>query len=63
MRRVLDLDPQNENAMAYLNLSYRLKASLAATKEEAGSLVEVAQQWANKSFETKRNKAQQSHPQ
>jgi tetratricopeptide (TPR) repeat protein len=57
LRRVLELDPDNEDAMSYLNLTYRLKANLASSVNEARSFIEEAEQWANRSLETKRKKA------
>jgi tetratricopeptide (TPR) repeat protein len=60
LKRAIELDPSQEDAMSYLNLSYRLKANMVDSKEDALQLVETAQDWANRSLETKRMKAQQT---
>jgi tetratricopeptide (TPR) repeat protein len=60
LRRAVELDPGQDDAMAYLNQSYRLKANLADSKQEAAQLVKTAEEWANRSLESKRKKAQQA---
>jgi tetratricopeptide (TPR) repeat protein len=57
LRHALELDPEQDDAMSYLNLMYRSKANLVSSPDEARSLVEEAERWANRSIETKRKKA------
>jgi TonB family protein len=56
--RALQLDPQYDDAMAYLNLLIRERADLRDTKEEYAADVDVADQWVRKALDTKKAKAQ-----
>ncbi len=48
LRRALEIDPAYGDAMAYLNLLYRLKASMADTAAEGASLIATADEWTSK---------------
>ncbi|HUG80989.1 MAG TPA: tetratricopeptide repeat protein [Bryobacterales bacterium] len=53
----LKIDPEYDNAMAYVNLLYRRQADIAETKEEYEQLNAQADDWVQKSLETKKRKA------
>lgn len=57
LRHTLELDPENDDAMSYLNLTYRLKANFAISADQARSFIEEARQWTKRSIEIKRKKA------
>ncbi len=59
LRHALELNPEYEDAMSYLNLLYRSKANLVSSPDEARSLLEEAERWANRALETKRKKARE----
>ena len=50
----LGLDPQYADAMAYLNLLYRLKAGMAESAGEAAGLIAKADDWVGKALAAKR---------
>jgi len=58
LKRALELDPQYDDAMAYMNLLVRERADLAPSVEEYRSGVEVADEWVQKALESKRSKAE-----
>jgi hypothetical protein len=57
LQKALDINNENEDAMSYLNLLLRTKAALEDTPEQAKADVAKANDWFNKSLETKRIKA------
>ncbi len=57
LRKCLDLDKENEDAMSYINLLLRKKADLEDTPDAAKADIAQAEDWANKSIETKKIKA------
>jgi len=57
LRKCLDLDKENEDAMTYLNLLLRKKADLEDSAEAAKADIAQAEEWANKAIDTKRIKA------
>jgi len=57
LEKALEIDPQYDDAMAYLNLFIRERADFRDTPEEYRRDVEVADQWVHKALETKRSKA------
>ncbi|HEX4770350.1 MAG TPA: hypothetical protein VH351_05935 [Bryobacteraceae bacterium] len=59
LKKTLQLDPKNEDAMSYVNLLLREKANLEDTPEAAKADVAEAEDWANKSLEVRRWKASQ----
>lgn len=59
LKKCLALDKQNDNAMTYMNLLLRKKADLEDTPEAARADIAQAEQWFNKSLETKKWKASQ----
>jgi tetratricopeptide (TPR) repeat protein len=55
--KCLDIDKENEDAMSYINLLLRKKADLEDSPDAAKADIAKAEDWANKSIETKKNKA------
>ncbi|MDE3198623.1 MAG: tetratricopeptide repeat protein, partial [Acidobacteriota bacterium] len=49
-KKALEIDPQYDNAMAYMNLLIRYRADLDDTKEQAASDVKEADQWVEKAL-------------
>jgi len=56
-QKALDVDPEYENAMAYMNLLIRYRADLLDTKEEYQAAVKEADNWVQKNLETTKLKA------
>jgi TonB family protein len=56
--RALALDPNYDDAMAYINLLIRERADLRDTKEEYKADVATADEWVQKNLDTKKAKAQ-----
>jgi TonB family protein len=56
LNRVLAIDPQSNDAMAYLNLVYRAKADLEPTPQAAGDDIAAADGWVRKALDTARAK-------
>ena len=56
--KALSLDPDYEDAMTYKNLLYRQKAERADSDEEKKKLTEMADEWFNKSMETRKKNAE-----
>jgi tetratricopeptide (TPR) repeat protein len=57
LRKCLDLDKENEDAMTYLNLLLRSKANLEDSADSAKADIAQAEELANKAIDTKRIKA------
>lgn len=57
LRKCLAIDPENEDAMTYVNLLLRRKADLEDTPEAAKADIAQAEDWSNKSLEMRRIKA------
>lgn len=57
LHKALDINNENEDAMSYLNLLLRTKAALDDSTEQAKADIAKANEWFNKSLETKRIKA------
>jgi len=58
LEKALQIDPEYDDAMAYLNLLIRYRADLDDTSEQYKKDVEVADNWVQKSLETKKIKAE-----
>jgi Tfp pilus assembly protein PilF len=56
-KKALQIDPDYENAMAYMNLLLRYRAILDDTKEQYEADVKQADDWVQKSLETTKKKA------
>ncbi|MBZ5610944.1 MAG: TonB family protein [Acidobacteriia bacterium] len=57
LERALAIDPQYDDAMAYLNLFIRERADLDETREDYNRDVALADQWVQKALDTKKSKA------
>lgn len=57
LQKCLQNDPENENAMSYMNLLYREKADLEDTPDAAKADIAQAENWSNKSLDMRRIKA------
>jgi tetratricopeptide (TPR) repeat protein len=57
LKKALAIDPENEDAMTYVNLLLRRKADLEDTPEVAKADLAQAEDWSNKSLETRKIKA------
>jgi tetratricopeptide (TPR) repeat protein len=58
LQKALDIDPEYDDAMAYMNLLVRERADLADTPEQYKKDIESADNWVQKTMETKRIKAE-----
>ena len=56
--RALQLDPEYDDAMAYVNLLTRERADLVDTQEEYKKEIEVADNWIQKAMQAKKAKAE-----
>ena len=61
LKKCLDIDKENEDAMSYVNLLLRKKADLEDTPDAAKADIAQAEDWSNKSLDMKKIKA--SRPQ
>ncbi|HEY1338293.1 MAG TPA: energy transducer TonB, partial [Bryobacteraceae bacterium] len=59
LNRALEINPQYDDAMAYMNLFVRERADLRDTKTEYRQNIATADQWVRKALETKKLKANQ----
>jgi len=57
LKKCLDVDKENEDAMSYMNLLLRSKADLEDTPDAAKADIAQAEDWANKSLDIKKMKA------
>ena len=62
LKKCLQYDKENEDAMSYMNLLLREKAALEDTPEQSKADVAQAEQWSNKSLDMKRIKASRPAP-
>ena len=60
MQKALQLDPQYDDAMAYLNLLIRYRGDLLDTREEWKAASDEADGWMQKALVTKRAKSEQA---
>jgi tetratricopeptide (TPR) repeat protein len=57
LNKCLTNDKENEDAMTYLNLLYREKATLADNVDQAKDYIKKAEEWSDKSLEMRKIKA------
>lgn len=57
LEKALQIDPEFDDAMAFVNLLIRQRADLLDTKEETEKEVKIADGWVEKALETKKIKA------
>ena len=58
LRKALEIDPEYDDAMAYLNLLYRERADLHDNVADYKKDIEEADNWINKTLETRKIKAE-----
>ena len=58
LKRVLEIDPEHDPAMAYINLLYRELADISETKEDYEKHTAMANEWSLKSLDTRKKKAE-----
>ena len=58
----LQLDPDYSDAMAYMNLLYRIQAGIADTPAESAAMVARADDWVSKALDAKRRMAKTAQP-
>jgi hypothetical protein len=56
--KALALNPDYDDAMTYKNLLYREKARLATNDADKKKLTDLADEWFNKSLETRKKNAE-----
>lgn len=56
LQKALEIDPQYDDAMAYMNLLYRQRADLQESAEAYKQDVDTADNWVQKTLETKKAK-------
>ncbi len=57
LNKAIEIDPQYDDAMAYVNLLYRQRADISESSEEYEKYNTMADEWVQKSLETKKLKA------
>jgi tetratricopeptide (TPR) repeat protein len=57
LQKALEIDPEYDDAMGFVNLLYRQRADLQETPELYKADIEKAEEWVNKTMETKKIKA------
>ena len=57
LNKALEVDPEYDDAMAYLNLLIRERADLADSPDQYKEQIKVADDWVQKALETKKKKA------
>jgi hypothetical protein len=62
LRKALALDANYDDAMAYMNLLYRLKAAMVDNPGEAAGLLAEADKWVGQALEAKRRNPKPAAP-
>lgn len=57
LKKAIETDPNYDDAMSYLNLIYRERADIADTPDDYKKDIDTAEQWVQKSLDTKKMKA------
>ena len=60
LQTAIEIDPDYDDAMAYLNLLYRERADISETKEEYDEYSAKADDWVQQTLDTKKRKAEAS---
>lgn len=60
LEQAIEIDPDYDDAMAYVNLLYREKADFAETDEEYDDLLTMADNWVQQALDTRKRKAEES---
>ena len=62
LERALTLDPEYDDAMAYMNLLVRERADMDETQAEYQNDIKTADEWVRKALDTKKRKAERPRP-
>ena len=57
LQKALDIDPDYDDAMAYMNLLVRERADLLDSKEDYNKQIAVAEDWIQKAVKARKKKA------
>jgi Tfp pilus assembly protein PilF len=57
LKKALEIDPEYDDAMAYMNLLFRERADLQETQDSYNKDTEEADNWVQKTLDTKKIKA------
>ena len=60
LEKAIDIDPDYDDAMAYVNLLYRERADFAETNDEYDEYIAQADQWVQRALDTRKRKAEES---
>ncbi len=60
LEKAIEIDPDYDDAMAYVNLLYREKADFAESNEDHDQLLAMADEWVQKALDTRKRKAEES---
>ena len=60
LQKALDIDPESDDAMAYMNLLIRERADLADDKDAYKKQIDEADSWLQKALDTKKIKQERS---
>jgi len=60
LQKALDIDPQYDDAMAYINLLIRERADLADNADQYKKEIDIADNWVQKALDTKKIKAEKA---
>ena len=60
LEKAIEIDPDYDDAMAYVNLLYREKADFAESQEEHDELLMQADEWVQTALDTRKRKAEES---
>ncbi len=60
LEKAIEIDPDYDDAMAYVNLLYREKADFAETNEDHDQLLAQADEWVQRALDTRKRKAEES---
>ncbi len=63
LQKALEIDPDYDDAMGYLSLSYRARADLEGSPEASVNDVKLADEWLRKTLEIKKRKTLPNRPQ
>ena len=60
LEKAIAIDPDYDDAMAYVNLLYREKADFSETNDEYDELLAQADEWVQRALDTRKKKAEES---
>ena len=60
LETAIEIDPDYDDAMAYVNLLYREKADFAESNDEYDTLLSQADHWVQRALDTRKRKAEES---